>query len=161
MTKGTTKTHSTTADITDESRVDPREALRKALEIYSPTVVERWLRPRNRGSMTQPDGLGRSASDCQDTIEIFLRVRGERITGISFLSTGCGSTLASASMATELAEGKTLSEAMSITAADILEALDGLPAHNAHCADMAAGALRQAVQDALCTAREPWKKLYR
>lgn len=138
-----------------------RELLEKALEIYSPAVVERWLKPRNRGEMRQPDGQGRAASDCDDLIQIFLRVRGERITEISFLSTGCGATLSSASMATELADGLTLEDALRLTAQDIADGLDGLPVHNFHCAEMALRALHTAVQDAFRCAREPWKKLYR
>jgi nitrogen fixation protein NifU and related proteins len=138
-----------------------REMLKKALEIYSPAVVERWVKPRNRGEIRQPDGQGRAASACDDSIQIFLRVQGERIAEISFLSTGCGATLSSASMVTELAEGMTLEAALGLTAQDIADGLDGLPDHNFHCAEMASLALRAAVQDAYRCEREPWKKLYR
>jgi len=138
-----------------------KELLEKALALYSPAVVERWIRPRNHGHMAQPDGHGRASSDCDDSIEIFLRVQGARITGISFLSTGCGATLSSASMATELADGQSLGAALQIRAQDIADGLDGLPAANFHCAQMAARALHDAVQDAYRSAREPWKKLYR
>jgi nitrogen fixation NifU-like protein len=138
-----------------------REMLAKALEIYSPAVVERWIKPRNRGEMRHPDGQGRAASACDDSIQVFLRVQGERITEVSFLSTGCGATLSSASMATELADGLTLETALRLTARDIAEGLDGLPEHNFHCAELALGALHAAVQDAYRCAREPWKKLYR
>lgn len=138
-----------------------RELLQKALDIYSPAVVERWIKPRNRGEMTQPDGHGHAASDCNDSIQIFLRVKNEQIQQISFLSTGCGATLSCASMATELADGLTLEAALGLTGEDIANGLDGLPEHNFHCAEMATAALHQAVQDAYRCAREPWKKLYR
>jgi len=145
----------------DRESVSQRELLNKALEIFTPAVVERWLKPRNRGTMHQPDGQGRSGSDCDDNIQIFLRVRGERITDIAFLSTGCGATLSSASMATELADGLTLEAALRLTAQDVADGLDGLPAPNFHCAEMAIRALHAAVQDAYRCGREPWKKLYR
>ena len=138
-----------------------QELLEKALEVFSPAVVERWLKPRNRGGMQKPDGLGQARSDCDDFIQIFLQVRKERIARISFLSTGCGATLSSASMATELADGLTLEAALRLTAQDIAEGLDGLPEHNFHCAELALRALHSAVQDAYRIGREPWKKLYR
>ena len=150
------------ADDSDKSQAESqRELLEKALEIYSPAVVERWLKPRNRGHMQHPDGQGRAASDCNDVIQIFLRIRGERITEIAFQSTGCGATLSSASMATELADGRTLEQALRLTAQDISDGLDGLPEHNFHCAELALRALQDAVQDAYRCAREPWKRLYR
>ena len=138
-----------------------QELLEKALEVFSPAVVERWLSPRNHGEMRHADGQGRAASDCNDVIQIFVRTQGERITEITFLSTGCGATLSSASMATELADGLTLEAALRLTAQDIAEGLDGLPEPNFHCAEMALRALHAAVQDAYRCAREPWKKLYR
>ena len=154
-------THAPGSGATESNDESQRELLQKALEIYSPTVVERWLRPRNRGEMRQPDGQGRAASDCDDSIQIFLRLRGKHITQISFLSSGCGATLSAASMATELADGLTLEAALVLTAQDIADGLDGLPEANFHCAEMAARALHTAVQDAYQCEREPWKKLYR
>ncbi len=150
------------ADNRDEPNAESqREILARALQIYSPAVVERWLKPRNRGVMQQPDGHGHAASECDDSIQIFLRVQGEQITKVSFVSTGCGATLSSASMATELADGLTLEEALHLSAQDIDDGLDGLPEHNFHCAEMALLALHAAVQDAYRCAREPWKRLYR
>lgn len=94
-------------------------------------------------------------------MEIFLRVQNGRIVKASFLTDGCTTSIASASMAVELATGKDVQDARRISKEDILKALDGLPKESEHCALLASNTLRAAVADYLKTAREPWKKLYR
>ena len=133
----------------------------QALKTFPRKVVERWLEPRNLGTLPQPDGRGVAQSDCGDRIEIHLKLRGDRILSARFESRGCSNTQAVASMATELATGQLVIEALEIDAAAIDAALDGLPPAVKHCAEVAARALRAALQDGLCTRAEPWKRLYR
>ncbi len=138
-----------------------KQVIDQALEIYSKTVVQHALFPRNHGAMESPDGYARVTGPCGDTMEIFLRVQGGRILKASFLTDGCTTSIASASMAVELATGKDVHDARKISKADILEALEGLPMESEHCALLASNTLRAAVSDYLKMAREPWKKLYR
>lgn len=132
-----------------------------AREIYTETVIDHATRPRNLGEMQDPDGFARVTGPCGDTMEIWLRERDSRITGISFLTDGCGTSLASGSMVTELAGGKSISEALQISQQDVLDALGDLPEDSRHCALLAANTLKAAVADLLAMQRAPWKKAYR
>jgi nitrogen fixation NifU-like protein len=127
----------------------------------SPTLVEHALRPRNAGTLEDPDGEATLSGICEDTVRIQLRLNNERIEEVAFMTDGCGATVACGSMVTELARGKTLQEAMKIDGKKVIEAFGGLPIEHTHCADLAANTLRAAINDALQCRREPWKRLYR
>jgi nitrogen fixation NifU-like protein len=121
------------------------EANRAAQEVYSQVVIEHALQPRNLGSMLEPDGLAIVRGPCGDTMAIFLRIDGQRIEQVTFLTDGCGPTLACGSMLTTMVQGRNLEEAAGVEAGDLIIALDGLPAANVHCAVLAVATLQQAM----------------
>jgi nitrogen fixation NifU-like protein len=129
---------------------------------YSPAVIERWQNPRNFRTLETPDGYAKVKGICGDTMEMFLRVKDETITECAFQTDGCGTSIVCGSVATELAVGKPLIEALgAVSAAEILKVLGGLPEESAHCAQLAAETLRRALADYLYRKNEPWKKNYR
>jgi len=121
------------------------EANRAAQEVYSPVVIEHALQPKNLGSMLEPDGLAVVRGPCGDTMAVFLRINGRRIEQVTFLTDGCGPTLACGSMLTNMVQGWSLEQAAALEAADLIIALDGLPPENVHCAVLAVTTLQQAV----------------
>ncbi|MFN2292589.1 MAG: iron-sulfur cluster assembly scaffold protein [Anaerolineae bacterium] len=121
------------------------EANRAAQEVYSPVVIEHALQPKNLGSMLEPDGLAIVRGPCGDTMAVFLRINGRRIEQVTFLTDGCGPTLACGSMLTNMVQGWSLEQAAALEAADLIIALDGLPPENVHCAVLAVTTLQQAV----------------
>jgi len=129
-------------------------------KVYSEKTIDYFLNPRNLGQIPAPDGFARIAGLCGDTMEIYLRVRDDKIVQVSFWTDGCGTTIASGSVVTELAKGKSITEAWRINYKDILDALGGLPEDSRHCALLAAGALREAIKDYLAFKNEPWKRAY-
>ncbi len=135
--------------------------LADARRIYSETVIRHAMEPRNLGVMPDADGFGRVTGSCGDTMEISIKVKGNTIADAVFMTDGCGPSIASGSMVTELARGKSIGEARKIAQADVLNGLDGLPEESKHCALLAADTLRAAIADYLLTKREPWKKAYR
>lgn len=117
---------------------------------YSPTVVDHFLNPRNVGLMREPDGVGEDEyAGCGDLARFFLRVRDGRATQVRFQTYGCGPTIAAASVASELATGRSLEALLRLEPAEIDRALDGLPDDRRHAADVVAGALRAAALDHL------------
>jgi len=94
-------------------------------------------------------------------MEICLKVRDSRVMNASFWTDGCGTTIASGSMVTELAKGKSVLEAQKIRQQDILDALGGLPEDSLHCALLAANTLKEAIKDYLASKNESWKRAYR
>ena len=98
-----------------------------ARQIYSETVIDHAMNPRNVGSMVNADGFGRFRGPCGDTMEIWIKVRDEKITNATFYTDGCGTSIAAGSMATELAKGRVVQRALRITDKEVLEALGGLP----------------------------------
>jgi nitrogen fixation NifU-like protein len=94
-------------------------------------------------------------------MQMYLRVRNDRVVEASFWTDGCGPSIASGSVTTELARGKSVSEAGNISQQDVLDALDGLPEENVHCALLAANTLREAIKDYLTSNKEPGKRVYR
>jgi nitrogen fixation NifU-like protein len=128
---------------------------------FSQKTIDHFLSPRNLGEIPTPDGFGRVVGGCGDTMQVYLRVRNDRVVEASFWTDGCGPSIASGSMVTELAKGKSVSEARKISQQDVLDALDGLPEENAHCALLAANTLREAIKDYLISRKEPWKRVYR
>jgi nitrogen fixation NifU-like protein len=135
--------------------------LADARNIYSETVIEHAMNPRNVGNLGNADGFARVTGPCGDTMEIWLKVNGDNIMNASFMTDGCGPSIASGSMATEMAKGKSVSEAIKIGQQDVLDALGGLPDESKHCALLAANTLKAAVRDYIAMKREPWKKAYR
>ena len=130
-------------------------------KVYSETVIDHAMNPRNVGDMENADGFGRVTGSCGDTMEIWLKVKGGTIADATFLTDGCGSTIASGSMVTELIKGKSIPEAQKVTRQDILNALGGLPEESLHCTRLAAETLKEAIKDYFALRREPWKKAYR
>ena len=123
---------------------------------YSKKVMEHFLNPRNVGVIEHPDGYGKVGNPvCGDVMEIFISVKDDIITDIKFRTFGCGSAIATSSMVTELAKGKTVDEAMKITRGDVANELEGLPAQKMHCSNLAADALHEAIKD--YKARKPKK----
>ncbi len=130
-------------------------------EVYSEKAIDYFLNPRNLGEIAAPDGFGRVTGPCGDTMEIYLKVRDGRVINASFWTDGCGPSIASGSMVTELAKEKSILEARKITQDDVLDALGGLPEESLHCALLAASTLKEAIKDYLAFKNEPWKRAYR
>jgi len=128
--------------------------------VYSEEMIDHFLNPRNLGEMPASDGFGRVTGPCGDTMEIYLKVRDGRVINASFWTDGCGPSIASGSMVTELTKGKSVLEAQKITQQDVLDALGGLPEDSLHCALLAADTLKEAIKDYLAFKKEPWKRAY-
>jgi nitrogen fixation NifU-like protein len=118
-----------------------------AKKIYSEKVIERWLNPRNLGKIRNPDGFAKIKGPCGDTMQISFKVKDGRLSKIKFMTDGCASSIASGSMATELAQGKKPEEAAEISPQMILDALDGLPDESVHCALLASNTLKEAIEN--------------
>ncbi len=115
---------------------------------YSKKVMDHFMNPRNVGSIEDPDGVGRVGNPvCGDLMEVSIKVEDGIITDVKFKTFGCGSAIATASMVTELAKGKTLEEADTITRQDVADELEGLPPRKMHCSNLAADALHKAIED--------------
>jgi nitrogen fixation NifU-like protein len=116
--------------------------------IYSDKVLEHFKNPRNVGELAAPDGVGVEGNPvCGDLMEIQIQVENNIITDIRFKTFGCGSAIATSSMVTEMAKGKTLEEALKITRENVAEELGGLPPQKMHCSNLAADALHKAIRD--------------
>ena len=116
--------------------------------LYSDKVMDHFQHPRNLGKMEDADGIGEVGNaKCGDIMKIYIKVEDDIITDVSFNTFGCGSAIASSSMATELIKGKPLADALKLTNKAVTEALDGLPAHKLHCSVLAEEAIRAAVKD--------------
>lgn len=116
--------------------------------MYSEKVIEHFMSPRNAGSMPDADGEGvMGDAKCGDTLNIYIKVSDGIIEEVNFLAFGCTASIATSSMTTVLAKGKTLEEAMKITEQDVIDALDGLPEEKKHCSNLGVGALNNAIQD--------------
>ena len=114
---------------------------------FTDLVIDHFMCPRNVGSMPDADGEGTSGDPgCSDSLTIYIKVKDNIITDISFLVFGCVAAVASSSMTTELAKGKTLEEALRITNTDIADALGGLPEYKMHCSVLGATALKNAIE---------------
>jgi nitrogen fixation NifU-like protein len=115
---------------------------------YSETVMDHFMNPRNVGVIENPDGYGKVGNPvCGDLMEIFIKIKDDRIDDIKFRTFGCGSAIAVSSMVTEMAKGKTLDEAIKITRNDVAEELGGLPPQKMHCSNLGADALHAAIKD--------------
>lgn len=115
---------------------------------FSEIVMDHFLNPRNTGNIENPDAIGTSGDPrCGDFLVISIKVEKDVIEDISFLVFGCTAAIASSSMTTVLAKGKTLGEAKKITDKDIVDALGGLPEEKVHCSVLGATALKNAIED--------------
>ncbi|MBR5418038.1 MAG: Fe-S cluster assembly scaffold protein NifU [Clostridiales bacterium] len=118
------------------------------MALYSEKVMDHFLHPRNVGVIEDADGVGEVGNaKCGDIMKIYLKIDNDIITDVKFETFGCGSAIASSSMATELIKGKPVSEAMELTNKAVAEALDGLPAHKMHCSVLAEEAIQSALED--------------
>ncbi|KPK29434.1 MAG: nitrogen fixation protein NifU [Nitrospira bacterium SG8_3] len=116
-------------------------------EAYGEKAYQRWLKPLFMGSMNNPDGYARSVGVCGDTMEIFLKLEGDRVKQALFQADGCGSSSVCASFAVEMSLGKAPGEVLSISGEVIMETLEGLPKEDEHLAFLAAETLQQALND--------------
>lgn len=118
------------------------------MALYSETVMDHFRNPRNVGVIENADGVGEVGNaKCGDIMKIYLKIDNDVITDVKFETFGCGSAIASSSMATEMIKGKPLSEALTLTNKAVVEALKGLPAHKLHCSVLAEEAVKAAVKD--------------
>jgi len=116
--------------------------------LYSEKVMDHFMNPRNVGKIEDADGVGEVGNaKCGDIMKIYIKVDNDIITDVKFNTFGCGSAIASSSMATELIKGKPVSEALELTNKAVAEALDGLPAHKLHCSVLAEEAIKAAIED--------------
>ncbi len=116
--------------------------------MYSQKVMEHFKNPHNMGEIPDADGVGSVGNPvCGDMMTIYIKVKDNRLEDIKFKTYGCGSAIATSSMITDLARGKTLEEAMKITRGDVAEELGGLPPVKMHCSNLAADALHAAIED--------------
>ncbi|MEM3551646.1 MAG: Fe-S cluster assembly scaffold protein NifU [Candidatus Bathyarchaeia archaeon] len=116
--------------------------------MYSEKVMEHFRNPRNMGEIQDADGVGTVGNPvCGDMMTIYIKVKDNRIDDIKFKTFGCGAAIATSSMITELAKGKTLEEALKITRKDVADALEGLPPIKMHCSNLAADALKAAIEN--------------
>ncbi|MBA1342850.1 MAG: Iron-sulfur cluster assembly scaffold protein IscU 2 [ANME-2 cluster archaeon] len=117
---------------------------------YSEKVLDHFANPRNVGEISDADGVGTVGNPtCGDMTTVYIRVKDGRITDIKFKTFGCAAAIATASMTTELALGKTLDEALAMSRNDVADALDGLPPVKMHCSNLAADALHAAIEEYL------------
>ncbi|MFQ6073991.1 MAG: Fe-S cluster assembly scaffold protein NifU [Candidatus Bathyarchaeia archaeon] len=118
--------------------------------MYTEKVMEHFRNPRNMGEIPDADGVGTVGNPvCGDLMTIYIKVKDNRIADIKFKTFGCGAAIATSSMITELAKGKTLEEALKITRGDVAESLGGLPPIKMHCSNLAADGLHAAIEDYL------------
>jgi nitrogen fixation NifU-like protein len=118
--------------------------------MYSEKVLDHFRNPRNVGEIENPDGVGEVGNPvCGDMMTIHIKVKENRIVDVKFKTFGCGAAIATTSMTTELAKGKTLDEALKITRNDVAEELGGLPPVKMHCSNLAADALHEAIKNYL------------
>ncbi len=118
------------------------------MALYSDKVMDHFRNPRNVGVIEDADGVGEVGNaKCGDIMKMYLKIDDDIITDVKFETFGCGSAIASSSMATELIKGKPVSEAMTLTNKAVAEALDGLPDYKMHCSVLAEEAIQNALED--------------
>ncbi len=118
------------------------------MALYSEKVMDHFRNPRNVGKLDDADGIGEVGNArCGDIMKIYIKVENDVITDVKFNTFGCGSAIASSSMATEMIKGKPIAQALELTNKAVAEALDGLPAHKLHCSVLAEEAIRSAIKN--------------
>ncbi len=117
---------------------------------YNPKVMDHFMNPRNVGEIENADGIGEEGDPtCGDMITLYIKVKDNYLEDVRFKTFGCGAAIAVSSMVSEMAKGKALEEAMSITPQSVAAALDGLPESKLHCSNLGAQALHKAIRDYL------------
>lgn len=115
---------------------------------YSKKVIEHFTNPKNMGEMENPDGVGEIGNpSCGDVMHVYIKVKDNKIKDIKFQTFGCAAAIASSSMTTEIAKGKTLEEAKKLTMKDVVSELGELPKIKMHCSGMAVQGLKKAIED--------------
>ena len=142
----------------NETEAILRKRLRSA---YSEATIEHILHPHNTERIAFPDGYATCRSSCGENMQIWLTLKNGIVKDTGFWTDGCAATVACGSMATDLIKGKTVTEAMNLTAPDIADALMDLPEGNLHCAELAVQTVKAALRDCVSMQQQPWKKLYR
>ena len=118
------------------------------MALYSEKVMDHFMHPRNVGEIPDADGIGEVGNaKCGDIMKIYLKIDNDTVTDVKFETFGCGSAIASSSMATEMIKGKPVGEVLGLTNKAVVEALDGLPAHKLHCSVLAEEAVKAALKD--------------
>ena len=118
------------------------------MALYTDTVMDHFQHPRNVGSIENADGIGEVGNaKCGDIMKMYLKIQDNVITDVKFETFGCGSAIASSSMATEMIKGKTVDEALAVTNKQVVDALGGLPAHKLHCSVLAEEAIKSAIKN--------------
>lgn len=118
------------------------------MALYSDIVMDHFMHPRNVGEIENPDGVGQVGNaKCGDIMKMYLKIRDNVIQDVKFETFGCGSAIASSSMATEMIKGKTIDEALAVTNRQVVDALGGLPAHKLHCSMLAEESIKSAIKD--------------
>ena len=118
------------------------------MALYTETVMDHFMHPRNVGSIENADGIGEVGNaKCGDIMKMYLKIKDNVIEDVKFETFGCGSAIASSSIATEMIKGKTIDEALAVTNKQVVDALGGLPAHKLHCSVLAEEAIKSAIKD--------------
>ena len=118
------------------------------MALYTETVMDHFTHPRNVGEIPDADGVGEVGNaKCGDIMKMYLKIKDNVIEDVKFETFGCGSAIASSSIATEMIKGKTIDEALAVTNKQVVDALGGLPAHKLHCSVLAEEAIKSAVKD--------------
>ena len=118
------------------------------MALYTETVMDHFTHPRNVGEIPDASGVGEVGNaKCGDSMKMYLKIKDDRIEDAKFETFGCGSAIASSSMATELIKGKTVDEALAVTNKQVVDALGGLPAYKLHCSVLAEESIKAAVKD--------------
>ena len=120
------------------------------MPVYSDKVIDHFMSPRNVGRIEDADGVGEEGNPvCGDMMTFYIKVDEDRLSDVKFETFGCGAAIAVSSMVSEMAKGKTIEEARSITPALVAEQLEGLPKNKYHCSNLGAQALNKAIDDYL------------
>ena len=118
------------------------------MALYTDTVMDHFMHPRNVGEIADADGVGEVGNaKCGDIMKMYLKIKDGKIEDVKFETFGCGSAIASSSMATEMIKGKSIEDALALTNKEVVDALGGLPAHKLHCSVLAEEAVKSAVKD--------------
>ena len=118
------------------------------MALYSDIVMDHFMHPRNVGEIPDADGVGQVGNaKCGDIMKMYLKIKDGKIEDAKFETFGCGSAIASSSMATEMIKGKSIEDALALTNKEVVDALGGLPAHKLHCSVLAEESIKAAVKD--------------
>ncbi|HJX13909.1 MAG TPA: Fe-S cluster assembly scaffold protein NifU [Dehalococcoidales bacterium] len=118
------------------------------MPVYSQTVMDHFMNPRNVGEIENADGVGEEGNPvCGDMMTFYIKVKDDRLEDVKFKTFGCGAAIAVSSMVSEMAKGKTLDEVMEITPQTVADKLEGLPKNKFHCSNLGAQALHKAIED--------------